>query len=367
VVAVNDPPAATPPASRAAAAAAVVTHAAGAALGRPVRLAGDPEPVPIGFGRNAFACRLAGIDAAPWSQELVVHVCAGPAAAGREAAWHAWADGQGFPVARVLAAWREGPYGVVLARPGLESSAARMIADPWVMPEVVGSLGRLHARLHAQPVADAPGPVLDWATALDRLDARIARAAAARAGADRPASPQAAAEAVGLGEQRAWLAAHDPGPVAPVPCHGEFTPVNVHVDPQDPLSAVVTCWSAATLCDREYDLALSELAFWTAAYLSPDGGHRAMLERARAHMLDGYTAGYRATGGASDRRRLEHWGAYHACSWSALAVTFSHRPPFRSLPEEWDGVDSAAALAAYRADVAGRFDRLATSVEAAPA
>ena len=363
MVAVNDAPPAGPPVpSGAAAAAAVVTHAAAAALGRPVHLAGEPEVLPSGFGRDAYACRLAEVDTAPWSQGLVVHVCDDAGEAEREVAWHAWAERQGFPVARALAAWRDGPCGVVLARPELESSVARMIADPGVMPQVVGSLGRLHARLHAQPVLDAPGPVLDWAGALDRLDARIAEAALALAGDDGAWSAEGAAEAVGVGEQRAWLAAHDPGPVTPVPCHGEFTPVNVHVDPRDLRSAIVTCWSGAALCDAEFDVAFSELAFWTAAYLTPDAGRRAVLERARAYMLDGYAAGYRATGGASDPCRMDHWGAYHACYWSASAATV--RLPRRFLPREWTTADTAAARATYRRDIAVRFHRLAASVEA---
>jgi len=324
-------------------AASVATSAAAKALRRPVALAGAPQPLPLGFGTDAFRCRLVGAPDPLWSGRLVVRVAAHAEEAAAEDAWHRWADGQGYPTPRVLATWTGGPHGLVLADPGLEPSIDQMARDLAGLPALIGSLGRLQARLHSEPTGAAPGPVLDWAAALDRLDAKLAGAGAAGA------EPE-------MRSQRAWLGAHDPGPVAPVPCHGDFTPLNIHLDPADARAAVVASWAGAFLSDREFDLAASHLALWSSPYAAPDRGHRRLLKMARAAVIAGYEAGYRANGAEPDDRRMASWGAYHACWFSLVTAT---APVAGAEATGWSPADLAKVRAGYRKDLAKRFAVLA--------
>jgi hypothetical protein len=328
-------------------AAAVVTSVAADAVGQPVTLDNDPEPIALGFGSDAFACRLSGGRGPLWSGPLVVRLRGGPGEVEAEAAWHRWADRQGFPAPRVLGTSVGGPYGLVLADPGLEPSIARMATDLAALPAIIGSLGRLQARLHSEPVAVAPGPLLDWPAALGRLDAKLAASGAAGR------EPE-------ILRQRGWLGAHDPGSVVPVPCHGEFTPLNVHLGPSDTSAAVVATWGAAALSDREFDLAASHLALWSSPYVTPDRGHRRLLKMARPAVIAGYETGYRANGAAPDDRRMASWGAYHACWFSLVTAT----APVPDVEENgWKPADLVRARAGYRRDLAKRFATLAAEAE----
>jgi hypothetical protein len=260
-----------------------------------------------------------------------------------EAAWHRWAEGQGFPAPRILGTSVDGPYGVVLADPGHEPSITRMANDFAALPAIIGSLGRLQARLHSEPVTVAPGPLLDWPAALARLDLKLAEAGPAGR------EPEMLA-------QRRWLGAHDPGPVVPVPCHGEFTPLNVHVAAADASTAVVATWGEAALSDREYDLAASHLALWSSPYVAPDRGHRRLLKLARAAVIAGYETGYRANGARPDDGRMASWGAYHACAFSLVTAA---APVPEAEENGWRPADLVRVRAGYRRDLAKRFATLA--------
>jgi aminoglycoside phosphotransferase len=327
-------------------AATVAMAAATAALGRPVGLAANPEPVALGFGEHAFACRLAGVAEPLWSGPLVVRLGDGAEVA-TEAAWHRWAEGQGFPAPRLLASWAEGAHALVLADPGLEPSIERMANDLASLPTIIGSLGRLQGRLHSEPPAQAPGPVRDWAAALDRLDAKLAECGPAAAEAE-------------MARERAWLGAHDPGPVRPVPCHGDFTPLNVHLDRADATAGVVASWASAALSDREYDLAASHLALWSSPYVAPDRAHRRLLKMARSAVIAGYDAGYRAASAAPDDARMASWGAYHACYFSLVTAA---APVPEAEADGWKPADLVKVRAAYRRDLATRFAVLAAQAE----
>ncbi len=324
-------------------AATVATCAAADALRRPVALLGAPEPLPLGFGADAFTCRLAGTSDPLWSGRLIVRVGADADEVAAESAWHRWADGQGFPTPRVLATWTGGPHGLVIADPGLAPSIEQMARDFAGLPSLIGSLGRLQARLHCEPIAAAPGPVLDWAAALARLDGKLAESGAAGS------EPE-------MRSQRAWLDAHDPGPVDPVPCHGDFTPLNVHVDPNDARAAVVASWASAFLSDREFDLAASQLALWSSPYVTPDRRHRRLLKMARAAVIAGYETGYRAHGAEPDDGRMAAWGAYHACWFSLVTAT---APVTGAEAIGWSTGDLVKVRAGYRKDLAKRFAVLA--------
>jgi hypothetical protein len=331
------------PAPTAEDAALVAVGAAAEALRRPVALADAPRPLPLGFGADAFACRLTRAPDPLWSGRLVVRVAAHPEEAAAESAWHRWADGQGFPTPRVLATWTDGPYGVVLADPCLEPSIDRMARDFAGLPALIGSLGRLQARLHSEPTGAAPGPVVDWGAALDRLDTKLAEAGPAGA------EPE-------MRSQRAWLGAHDPGPLVPVPCHGDFTPLNIHLDPADARAAVVASWAGAVLSDREFDLAASHLALWSSPYVAPDRGHRRLLKMARPAVIAGYDTGYGANGARPDDRRMASWGAYHACSSSLVTAA---APVVGAEAAGWSPADLVKVRAGYRKDLAKRFAVLA--------
>jgi Phosphotransferase enzyme family len=327
-------------------AAAVAVAAAGAALGRPVALAAGPRPRTLGFGEGAFTCRLADVLEPLWSGPLVVRV-GDPDALGAEFAWHRWAEGQGFPTPRALACWPGPPAGLVLADPGLEPSIERMASDFAAIPTIIGSLGRLQARLHSVPCLAAPGPVLDWPAALARLDAKLAAAGPVASERD-------------MARQRAWLGAHDPGPVVPVPCHGALSPINVHLHRTDATAALVASWGDAVLSDREYDLASSHLALWSSPYVAPDRSHRRLLKMARAAVIAGYDTGYRATGAGADDARLASWGAYHACAFSVATAT----APVPAAEENgWKPADLVKVRAGYRRDLAKRFDVLAAEAD----
>jgi hypothetical protein len=323
-------------------AATVVAAAAGAALGRAVSLAAAPRRLSLGFGEGAFACRLADVLEPLWSGSLVVRL-GSPDELDAEFAWHRWAEGRGFPTPRALAYWPGPPAGLVLADPGLEPSIDRMASDFAAIPTIIGSLGRLQARLHNEPSSAAPGPLLDWPAALDRLDARLAAAGPVARERD-------------LTRQRAWLGAHDPGPITPVPCHGAFSPLNVHLDRTDASAALVAAWGEAVLSDREYDLASSHLALWSSPYVAPDRSHRRLLKMARAAVIAGYDTGYRATGADADDTRLASWGAYHACAFS---VTTALAPIPEAEENGWKPADLVKVRAGYRRDLAKRFDVLA--------
>jgi hypothetical protein len=321
--------------------AGLVTGAAADALGRPPGAAVEVEELPNGFGPDSWSCRLPDAADVLWSSPLVVRIAPDAARAETEAGWMRWAADHGYPAPRVLATTPD-PTGVVMLRPGLPSAVDRMGDDPAGIPQLIGQLGRLHARLHALPVDEAPGPLQEWGDALALVDAQLALAGTG------PAAE--------LAEARAWLDAADPGPVAPVPCHGEFNPVTVYVDPDDVRSAVVTSWSKACLSDRERDVAETELAFWASAYLVPDRARRTMLKMARGFMISGYAAGYRAAGRPLDERRLKLWGALLAVLWSATAAAVP--VPETEVVGEWRTEDLVKQRDAFRHDLVKRFRSL---------
>lgn len=246
----------------------------------------------------------------------------------RESAWLAWAHRHGVPAAA--------PGQV----PGhLQPCYEVMNASPGAIPGLTVALGQLQGWLHGRPTLDAPGPTLDWADALELLAAALSVA-----GPDVDTS---------LGSrQLARLAAVDPGALSPVPCHGYFTPVTVHLDEHDHRDVVVAGWAEAVVSDREYDVAYSELGLWASAYLTPDPEQRTLLKVARGFLLNGYRAGYAAVAGAPDPGRRRIWGAYHASR--LLAAPLLDELPYRS----WEPAVAEETVARFRTDLVARFDDL---------
>ena len=83
-------------------AARALRRAASDALGRDVAVDGTPEVIPGSFGRGAYSCCVEPGVPPPWDGPVVVRVTSSTAAA-REAAWHAFLAGRGYPVPPVLA------------------------------------------------------------------------------------------------------------------------------------------------------------------------------------------------------------------------------------------------------------------------
>lgn len=231
-----------------------------------------------------------------------------------EDAWLAWAARHGVPVRARAAA-------------PLVPCYELMNTTPVATPGLMVALGQLQAWLHERPYDDAPGPFLDRPAALARLD-----------GADESLV------------RRLVLA--DPGPSAPAPCHGDFTPVTVLVDPDDHRDVAITGWGAAVVCDREHDVAYTELGLWASPYLTDDRDARPLLKVARSFLLNGYRAGYAAVAGAPDADRVRWWRAFHACR--LLAAPLETAEPFAS----WDQDVATATVAAFRTDLAAHVDDL---------
>jgi aminoglycoside phosphotransferase (APT) family kinase protein len=298
-------------------AAQAVLSAAREALGRDVELTGPPE-VCVDCGRGAYVCRLAGEQPPPWDGELVVRVRPGGGvdaadAVRREAAWHELAAAGGVAVPRVLAvrASDAAADAVLVTERGAGKPLLQCMATNFgLIPDLVSLLGELHARVHALPVPE------------DGSLRSVARDGGTRDGG------------------------------APVVCHGDFQPSAVRVDPGDIRGAVVTNWSSARLAEREYDVALTMLMFWSAPYLAPGRGQRKMLKTVREMLIEGYRAAYERHA-PLDGERLRHWGAFHALAWQARLVD----PP-AGRPDPWDPAALVTFPDAYRRDLARRAARL---------
>lgn len=321
--------------------------AAGAGGAVDVALAGPPEPVTAGYGRHAYACRLAGGLVPPWPTAVIARVA--PAAdVRRERDWHELCATHACPVPPVLGLAGtddpegDGPAAIVLDPGPRQSLLERLGERPIAIPDLLRAMAGLHARVHGVPVAGAPrSPDADGAAGpLAALD-RALRAAGL---ADRFAA------------ERAWLGAHVPEPGAPVVCHGDLQPASVRLDGGDPASAQVVNWSRARVADAEYDLALTLLVFWSVPYLAESMGQRKLLKTVRDMLTDGYQTAYEAARGvALDEGRLRYWGAYHAVDWSVrLATAEAAGGP----ADPWDPVALVHHPGPYRRDLARRVARL---------
>lgn len=242
-------------------------------------------------------------------------------------AWVTWAQKQGVPAASAT----DLPH-------QLAPCHEVMNAAPGEIPSLTAKLGQLLAWLHGRPVAHAPGEVFTTDVALQRLEAAIGAAS----DADAPL----------LRGLHARLESSNPGTAHPVVCHGDFTPVTVHVDPADHHQMVLTGWGDAVLADREHDVSYSELGLWASAYLTPEEEVRTMLSLARSFLRNGFLAGYRAIGGSLDTERMRWWGGYHACR--LLATPLLDGPPY----DAWPAAVAAPVVDSFRADLLQRFDQL---------
>jgi Phosphotransferase enzyme family len=332
------------------AAVRAVRRAASEALGRAVAVGGTPEVIRGSFGRGAYGCRLEPGAPPPWDRGVVVRV-ASPTAAAREAAWHAFLAGRGYPVPPVLgvvdladatgSGGASGGGAAIVLGQGPELSLMESLGrNPIAIPQLLRAMAEAHARLHQVPVDGAP---------------------AAAAGEEPLAALDRDLDATGLAAdfapERAWLDGHAPPAGSPAVCHGDLQPAAMRLDGVDTTTSMLVNWSAALVADAEYDVALTLLMFWSAPYLAEGLGQRKMLKTVRDMITDGYRAAYEGAAGSGplDEDRLRYWGAFHALRWSvALAVADRRGAP----ADAWDPVGLVQHGAAYRKDLGRRFARL---------
>jgi aminoglycoside phosphotransferase (APT) family kinase protein len=301
-----------------------------ARLGRPARLVEGPEPVIGGFGPGAFRFRVAvdgeesagsadgSADASPrsegalgdWAGPLLARRAA-PEVLAHEAAWTEAVTVAGFPAAAVVAHDPDREV-VVLRAPAGTSLTEVMITDMARTSQLLGDLGRLHARLHALPAERVAA------------DATAGGAGAPPAGDGDPARHAASDEVrAALADELAWLDTHLPPAARPVVCHGDLHPSHVYLRPDDPASTVVVNWTAARLADPELDVARTAAAFWFSPYYLDNAMYRKVMKMARESLASAYLDAYRDAAAAPlDGDRLRYWQAHQI---GTLAADLCHR------------------------------------------
>jgi aminoglycoside phosphotransferase (APT) family kinase protein len=288
----------------------------------------EPEPVLAGYGAGAYRFELDG--AGPgWRGPLIVRT-GSDATLAREATWIAAMQAAGFPVPEL--ATPEPVEGMLVFRqPAGTALAERMLTELSDLPDLMKSFAALHTRLHRLPLSAAPD--LAEADPLDELDRRLAEAGVGDA----------------LRTERTWLGEHRPTPGAPVPCHGDFNPVNVH-GVGDASGDVVVNWTRARRLEAEFDAAVTLVGFWSVPLYLDNPVYRQGMKVARDPLIYGYLDGYwKATGEALDETRLRYWQGYHLVWLGAeVARRAAGRPPG---PWEPPVHDPAGALS----DVRERF------------
>jgi hypothetical protein len=271
--------------ARTASVAAAVQDRAAAQLGHRAELAEPAEPV---LGGYAFQVRLAVPDG-PWSGTLVARDADGDAASvAHEATWMATLANAGFPAPTPLAGTTEPP--LVFRQPDGVTLAEKMLTDINGIPALMSSFAAFHIRIHNMPPAGLPDAPTD---PLDDL---------AEATGDPHIAPSVADEV-------RWLRQSRPPTKAPVPCHGQLSPVNVWLDGER-TSAVG--WAKARLADPEYDVACTVTGFWAAAIYLENSLYRKAMKMARDKLVEAYLDAYRAASPRSlDEAALRYWQVHH--------------------------------------------------------
>ena len=153
------------------------------------------------------------------------------------------------------------------------------------------------ADMHRIPVAellDGGLPVIDAAEEVARIDA-------AR-----------------LPKQRRWLDEHLPARAEAVLCHGGYQPMSVFGPPPKEWDAhggpgrglVTTNWCAAVLAEREFDVAYTLVALWSAPYFAKNRPERTAIKMIRNTLINTYKLGYEDAH-RLDPDRVRFWEAFH--------------------------------------------------------
>ncbi len=328
-----------------------VRTAAEAALGHRPDLAASPEPVLAGCGPHAYRVRLATDDPA-WARSFICRASP-PPVLGREAAWIDEVRSGGFPAPDVVSDG-DGDGVLVFREPTGTNLAERMITDMASLPRLLADFGRLHAALHALPVAGSPDdrPASPDPSALHGRGAPAGSAGVTGVG---PASPPAGPhpDEPGVDRQVAWLIANAPVPNEPAVGHGDLTPAHVYLDGD---LAVVVNWTGAGLADPEHDVAATLTGFWTAALYVDSAVQRRMLKMVRDSLAGAYLSAYRDVAVRQlDDARLRYHQAFHLCRVAAGIVRCRTQGP----DGPWDTAAHIARADAALDELAREFWRLA--------
>lgn len=263
---------------------AAIAEEVAAACGATAEVCEGPVPV-VGFGEHTYRFRVC-TERSPWTAPHLAR-CADSATLGREADWTAAVRTAGFP-AHGPERYRPGADVLLLIEPSGRSLLQCMLDDMASVGELLGHLGKLHARLHE--------------VAIDAFDALEPPAL-------RP-SGQEDPERAALSEELDWLARHRPSSARTVVCHGDLHPAHVFVDLDDPSQVTVSNWTASRLAEPEVDVAITSAAFWFAPFYLDSALYRKALETARDSLVARYLDAYQEEVGAPlDRARLRYWEA----------------------------------------------------------
>jgi hypothetical protein len=281
-----------------------------------VTFAAGPEALDHSEGPWAFRCRFAGALAWPDSGDsedaagpddaggsgLVVRLAPDRASVEREAAAMRIARRRLNGAARVRA--------VVPLGDGDEAPWALLRDEVTgvALPELIGfnlhhSDALLHgfaehqADIHRLPVdglADQGLPVVD-------AEEEVARIDAAR-----------------LPKERRWLDDQRPEPGDGVVCHGGYQPMSVFGPPPEEWEAhggaghglVTTNWCGAVLAEREFDVAYTLVALWSAPFFAQNRAERTAIKMIRNTLINTYKLGYE-NAHRVDPDRVRFWEAFH--------------------------------------------------------
>jgi hypothetical protein len=338
------------------AAAERILAAAEEALGAPRRLTEGPEAVLAGAGPDAYTFSV-DTDDERWSGQLVARTSPVEVLE-RESRWIGAVGALGHPVPDVLHDHPEQGI-LVFQPPGGENLVNLMTTELMALPELLATFGRMHARLHALPVADL---TTDGTRATDADDAEGGRSdghgsgdgggdrADAAGPLDEAATPPLPAPGSGAGpvltlipgngaddagaddpveeltdlagalglrkavdRELGWLRSRSGTreAAAPVVCHGDLHPVHVFVWRGDEPRELAVNWTKARLGEPAFDVAGTLTSFWTGPLFVANVAQRTMLKMARDSLASAYRTAYEGEAGPLDDAALAYWQAFH--------------------------------------------------------
>ena len=125
-------------------------------------------------------------------------------------------------------------------------------------------------------------------------------------------------DATRLPKQRRWLDEHLPARAEAVLCHGGYQPMSVFGPPPAEWDAhggpgrglVTTNWCAAVLAEREFDVAYTLVALWSAPFFAKNRPERTAIKMIRNTLINTYKLGYEDAH-PFDPDRVRFWEAFH--------------------------------------------------------
>jgi len=305
----------------------------------PVAVADAPVLVGSGYDNRILLVRFSGKELPEtWRRPLVARIASSADRVGtaqREAAIQSWCVARALPVPAVLAVIPPGdgfetPVQVMERAPGV-TVAEVLTRAPWRARRLLVALAELQVSLHRTPADGWP----QSPTGGSLLDRRLAGV--------RRALLETHAPLLRLGLDAVERLAPQLEAADPVPCHGDFHPLNVLVD-GDRLTLID--WTDAGLGDRHGDVARTLLLFDMAAAGAGERSTRAALRLAAPWLRRGYRRAYERHL-PLDPARLRLWETAHSLQlWAAVVRTDGQGLPARLEPWLHARFDAAIAAAA---------------------